>query len=280
MREGTNRAEWKERLCKKADSGEPVIFAAAGTGLSAKMYDISGVDGIVATGIGDFVQNGYPSAIGYMFYGDANALNQKVIGEVLVRAGEAPVIAGVGATDPFRNLRFMLEDLQKNGVKGIVNMPSVCVYDDLRRAQLQSGQFGYEEEAQMLELASEMGFFTVANVANAKDAERMCRAGADVLVVTCGFTVGGLSGTNAVTAMSMEDMIQNVREVLEVARTKGNQTLVLATGGLLNTVEAVQKLFEETGVHGFLGGSVFERLPIERAVTSTVKEYLTLSTNP
>lgn len=273
-----NRKEYKEQLLEKIGRKEPVLFAAAGTGLSAKMYDIANVDSIVTTSAGDFVQNGFPSAISCMFYGDANRLNQKVMAEVIVRAGKTPVIAGIGAHDPFRRLQFLLEEWEKQGVFGVTNMPTVCVYDALRRAQLQSGGCGYEEEAQMIEAAAKAGFFTMANVAGAEDALRMCRAGADALVVNCGFTVGGLSGANGVTALTMEEMQQRVQLVVEAVRGIGSDVIVLATGGLLNSPERVQQLFDKTGVQGFLGGSAFERLPIERAVTMTVETYLGMRT--
>lgn len=267
---------FKNRIAEK----HPVIFAAAGSGLVARMYDISKVDAIVATGIGDFVQNGFPSAMGHMFYGDANKLNQKVTNMVTMRVRDTPVIAGVGATDPFRNQTVMLEDLIKKGVAGIVNMPTVCVYDELRRAQLQSGKFGYEQEVQLIKEASGMGLLTVANVANAQDAHRMVEAGADVLVVICGFTVGGLAGADAVTAMSMKEVTEKVQEVVETVKNLGSDAVVLATGGLLNKPEAVEALFKMTDVEGFLGGSAFERIPIEKNVAQAVYAYQELTTRP
>src|SRR6266704_4199079 len=97
------------RLQAKAKEGKPVIGAGAGTGISAKCAEIGGVDLIIIYNSGRYRMAGRGSLSGLMPYGDANAIVMEMASEVLTIVKDTPVLAGVGGTDPVRQLPLFLK---------------------------------------------------------------------------------------------------------------------------------------------------------------------------
>ena len=93
------------RLRKVIAAGHPVIAAGAGIGLTAKFTERGGADLIVVYNSGRYRMTGYSSLAGYLPIGDANGI-VKEMGEreVLPVTRATPVIAGVFAADPTREM--------------------------------------------------------------------------------------------------------------------------------------------------------------------------------
>ena len=88
------------RLRAKADRGQAIIGAGAGTGLSAKCAEAGGADLIIIYNSGRYRMAGRGSLAGLMPYGDANAIVTEMAAEVLPVVRQTPVLAGVCGTDP------------------------------------------------------------------------------------------------------------------------------------------------------------------------------------
>lgn len=100
----------------------------------------------------------------------------------------------------------------------------------------------------------------------------MAEAGADVIISHVGLTVGGMIGTTK--SLSIEDSAKLTRSIMEAGKTKRDDVIYLAHGGPL----ATPKDFEEflkflPEIDGFVGASSMERIPTEKAVVETVKEF-------
>ena len=74
----------------------------------------------------------------------------------------------------------------------------------------------------------------------------------------------------------MDEIITFTQNITEVVHRENPDAIVLCHGGMLNTPERVQECFTHTDVQGFLGCSAFDRLPIERAISSTIEELCNL----
>jgi predicted TIM-barrel enzyme len=96
-----SRAEILARLRKKIDAGEPIVLGGAGIGLVAKIIDRAGIDIIMAYNTGPFRMDGHGSLAGYLAYGDANAITLDLALRILPVVENTPVIAGIGAADPY-----------------------------------------------------------------------------------------------------------------------------------------------------------------------------------
>ena len=111
------------RLRAKADRGQAIIGAGAGTGLSAKCAEAGGADLIIIYNSGRYRMAGRGSLAGLMPYGDANAIVTEMAAEVLPVVRQTPVLAGVCGTDPFRIIPQFLEQLSVLGFAGRPELP-------------------------------------------------------------------------------------------------------------------------------------------------------------
>ena len=103
MRQFT-RTEILERFRAKIQNNQPIIMGGAGIGLIAKVADSAGIDAIMAYNTGPFRMDGHGSFSGYLAYGDSNAITLELGRKILPVVKNAPVIAGIGAADPYRDI--------------------------------------------------------------------------------------------------------------------------------------------------------------------------------
>ena len=158
-----SRKEVRERLRKTLEAGRPVIAAGAGIGLSAKFAERGGADLVIIYNSGRYRMTGYSSLCGYLPIGDANAI-VKEMGEreVLPVTRDTPVIAGVFAADPTREMAHFLRELIDLGFSGVINFPSIAWVEGELRAGLESSGLGFQREVDMIRIAGEAGLFTLA----------------------------------------------------------------------------------------------------------------------
>jgi predicted TIM-barrel enzyme len=141
---------------------------------------------------GRFRMAGHGSLAGLMPFGDANAIVLEMANEVLPVVRRTPVLAGVCGTDPMRIMGRFLGQVATAGFAGVQNFPTVGLIDGTFRANLEETNLGYEKEVELIRLAREMDLLTTPYVFNPDDAERMAKAGADLLVAHMGLTTKGL----------------------------------------------------------------------------------------
>ena len=266
------RKEILERLQKVRAEGRPIIGAGAGTGISAKFEEAGGVDLIIIYNSGRYRMAGRGSLSGLMPYGDANAITQEMGNEVLTIIKNTPVIAGVCGTDPFRFMPLFLKHLAAAGFSGIQNFPTVGLIDGLFRQNLEETGMGYGLEVEMIRQAHELDLFTTPYCFTEQEAKEMSAAGADVVVAHLGLTTKGSIG--ATTAITLDQAPGKVQAIADAAKEVNPEVLVLCHGGPISEPSDAEYVLHRTnGIDGFYGASSMERLPVEKAITDTVKAY-------
>ncbi len=269
---GFPRSQVLERLRKIIAKGRPIIGGGAGTGISAKFEEAGRVDLIIIYNSGRYRMAGRGSLSGLMPYGDANAIVMEMASEVLTVVKDTPVLAGVCGTDPFRQMPIFLKQVADIGFSGVQNFPTVGLIDGLFRQNLEETGMGYGLETEMIRLAHKLDLLTTPYCFNADDAKTMAQAGADIVVAHLGLTTKGSIG--ATTAVTLEDAPVRVQEIADAARSVNPDVIVLCHGGPISEpADAEYVLHRTQGVHGFYGASSMERLPVEKAITETMKEY-------
>ena len=134
----------------------------------------------------------------------------------------------------------------------------------------------YDQEVSMIKTAHELDLLTTPYVFNVDEAEKMAKAGADILVAHMGLTTSGSIG--AATALSLDDCVQRIQEIRDVAQRINGEIIVLCHGGPIAAPEDAEYVLSRTkGVQGFYGASSVERLPVEKAVTETMRAFKDLS---
>ena len=164
------------------------------------------------------------------------------------------------------------------GVYSISNIgPSISYVDkdsQIFKVLTKSG-ITLDNEIEMLKLAKEMGMVSVGLAFDDEDSEKMIReARPDIFCFHAGTTKGGLKGydsgeTIEVTAQRTEKCVQVAREIMP-------EIILVAHGAAMENPADAQYMLNHTSVDGIWTGSSTERLPIERAVSSTAKEFADL----
>jgi predicted TIM-barrel enzyme len=271
-----NRADALARLRAQVTTGQPIIGAGAGTGLSAKCAAAGGADLIIIYNSGRFRMGGRGSLAGLLPYGDANAIVIDMASEVLPVVRETPVLAGVCGTDPFRLMPVFLEEIRRIGFSGVQNFPTVGLIDGTFRANLEETGMGFGLEVEMIRAAHEQDLLTAPYVFDPEQATEMSRAGADVLVPHMGLTTGGAIG--AQTAKTLDDCVGLIQAMHDAAKRVNPEILVLCHGGPIAEPDDAAYVLERTeGVSGFFGASSMERLPTEVAMTENMRRFKALA---
>ncbi|KOY60308.1 hypothetical protein AM629_20125 [Photorhabdus heterorhabditis] len=261
-----------ETLKQKVERNETIIGASAGSGLSARCEEAGGADLIIVYNSGRFRMAGRGSLAGLMPYGNANEIVREMGNEILPIIKETPVLAGVCGTDPFCNLSLFLDELKAQGFAGIQNFPTVGLIDGKFRKNLEETGMGYALEVKLILLAHEKGMMTTPYVFNEKEAEAMAQAGADIIVVHLGLTIGGDISAN--TSYDLKSCIPIINACASAAKAIRNDIITLCHGGPILEPEDVAYIMAHCpNCHGFYGASSMERLPTEQAIKHTIQKF-------
>ena len=287
-----NRKEILQNLRKSIADGVAIVGAGAGIGLSAKFIEQGGGDLIIIYNSGRFRMAGRGSLAGLMPYGNANDIVLDMVNnvaysfhakidpvcqanEVLPVVKKTPVLAGVCASDPFRDIERFLKQLKDLGFAGIQNFPTVGLIDGQFRQNLEETGMGYDAEVELVKKARELDLITTPYVFNVEEARKMSEAGADIIVAHMGLTTSGSIG--ATSGKSLDDCVKLIQEIRDQATKIKEDVIVLCHGGPIAAPEDAEYVMSRTkGVHGFYGASSMERLPVEEAITNITKTFKNL----
>ena len=267
-----NREQALTRLRATRATGQAIIGAGAGTGLSAKCAEAGGADLIIIYNSGRFRMAGRGSLSGLMPYGDANEIVVDMAREVLPIVRETPVLAGVCGTDPFRMMDVFVPELARIGFSGIQNFPTVGLIDGVFRQNLEETDMGYDKEVDLIAAANKKDLFTSPYAFNPEEARAMAKAGADMVVAHMGLTTAGSIG--AKTARTLDDSVRDVGAIVDAVKTIRPDCLVICHGGPIAEPEDARYVLSRLkACDGFYGASSMERLPTERAIRDQVKAF-------
>lgn len=266
---GPRRVALRQRCQDRLAQGQPFLLGAASAGIIAQAAASADIDLLLAYNIGAFRMDGHGSMVGYLPYGDANAMTLEMARHVLPVAGDVPIIAGVAAADPYRDVATLVDDLMGRGYAGITNTPTCGVYDGVFRETIEKQGFGFDKEIALIAKCSERDVPTVAYAFTPSQAAEMARAGADILTVHLGLTAPG--GPDAIGYA-----IERTREMCEAALEVRTDILIAAHGGPLENADAVGRLLADSPAQGYLGGSAVERLPVSVAVKQAIADFRAL----
>ncbi|KAI4961293.1 hypothetical protein J4E86_000320 [Alternaria arbusti] len=268
----SDRESILQNLRSQIDNGKIIVGAGAGIGLSAKFIEAGGGDLIIIYNSGRYRMAGRGSLAGLMPYGNANDVVLEMAGEVLPIVKSTPVLAGVCATDPFRDMSRFLKQLKDLGFAGIQNFPTVGLIDGTFRQNLEETGMSYDAEVEVMKMAREMDLLTTPYVFNVEEAKKMANAGADILVAHMGLTTSGSIGASS--GKSLDDCVKLIQEIRDTATGIKEDVIILCHGGPIAKPEDAEYVISRTkGVHGFYGASSMERLPVEDAITNITKTF-------
>jgi predicted TIM-barrel enzyme len=267
------KQEVVDRMKGEVKKGRAIFDAFAGTGISAKFAEVGGADMITTHILARFRMVGLSSMAGYLSIADANAVTLELgKRDILPVVKNTPVMAGLLGTDPTRDMDSFLDEIIAAGFCGILNCPTIALIDGNFRRTLEETGLTFDKEVEMIAIAHRKGLFTKAFCTTPEEASKMLEAGCDNIIAHGGNTRGGSIGSK--TVPPLDEMVNLVQRIVDVAKKKKTQTLVTCHGGATVTPEDVQYLLDRVkGLDGYVGGSTAERLPVEKSITQAVKSF-------
>ena len=271
------REQIQGALSERIRKNQAILAVDAGIGLVSKMAENAGIPLIFATAESRLRMMGLPSCSAYVAMRNANDLSIEAVQKAARMARRTPVLAGACPGDPMREPYDLLLQMRELGADGIlVGLPGGNGFGPKLDQDVAGSVLNAQADLELIGLASELSFYTAAVCYDALFAVKAAEQGVDLIVAHAGFTVSGFSGACPGKARDMQQTIEFVRELAEAVRKIVPHIPILCHGACLNTPEAVQKCMNETGVQGFWGGSVFDRIPMETAIGGTVSELKAL----
>ncbi len=270
------RSEILDRLNTKIRNNQPLLMGGAGIGLIAKVADRAGIDCILAYNTGPYRMDGHGSFAGYLAYGDSNQVTLDLGRKLLPVVENTPVIAGIGAGDPYRDISRLIDEMIGIGFSGIINVPTAGVYGGDMRKHIDLTGLGYPKEVDLIRMCRERDVFSMAYVFNPEESRAMAEAGADVVAPHVQYTTGGMVAASEEIAPGLDKACELTEAMCQAARAVNPDVILVSHGGPFNDPPTVQYSFEHTSVHGYMGASSIERIPVEIAITKVVKDFLAL----
>ncbi len=269
------RAEIMTRLKKTLKGGKPIIVAGAGDGFTAKLEEKGEVDIIGIYNSGRFRHFGGGSLCGLMPVGRNNDMVIEYASEIATQVKEVPVIAGFCAQDPRTVWEPWFRQLAELGVSGFMSFPTVGLIDadSKYRKNLEESGLGFYKEAEVLQLARELDYFTIGYCFTPDEAQMVAKAGVDIMACHVGLTAGGLIGAG--TVMSTNESIRVTRELIDAAKKvrPAMDFIAITHGGVMADPETTAPVLAATEAVGYLGASSIERTPVEPAVIKVCQDF-------
>ena len=266
------RAEIVKMYKGQRAKGDILVGVGAGTGITAKSSERGGADMLIIYNSGRYRMAGRGSLAGLLSYGDANQIVVEMASEVLPVVKDTPVLAGVCGTDPFRVMDVFLKELKDMGFSGVQNFPTVGLIDGVFRQNLEETDMGYDLEVEMIRKAHELDLLTTPYVFDPDQARKMAEAGADILVAHMGLTTKGTIG--AKTALTLDDCVVKVRDIMEAGREVNPDIMVICHGGPIAEPEDAKYVIDRIdGIDGFFGASSIERFAAEKGITAQTEAF-------
>ncbi|MEZ5040162.1 MAG: phosphoenolpyruvate hydrolase family protein [Saprospiraceae bacterium] len=276
----TSRAEILQKLQKKVKNNIPIFIASAGSGLVAQLLEKAGADCVNTFSGARLRANGMGTMSMLWPILDSNKQTLDYTREDIMPAikGDAFICACLNANDPLKDMRMVLNDCKAMGVFSVSNIgPSISYVDkdsEIFKVLTKSG-ITLDNEIELLKLAKEMDMVSVGLAFDLEDSVRIVEeAQPDIFCFHAGTTKGGLKGYDS--GETIEETAARTEEANKILRKIKPDVMLIAHGAALENPEDAQYILNHTTCDGIWTGSSTERIPIEKAVYATAKEFAEL----
>lgn len=250
-----------------------VVGAIVDSGLLAGCAVAGGADFLLGLSATPFRQRGISRLGVFLPYRNANEVTERLLSEHLYPwTNEVPVVAGMFAGDPRGAIGSRVARWIDLGASGICNYPSVTMLEGPFR-QLAAGEGAtVESELEMLREASALGNAAIGFVrADCAELESFAMLDLDALILHVGIT----DETHDVVQKRdrLAEIARELKRSLQRIRAVNRSLPCLMFGGAMTRPEDLQQVDPEFGYAGFVGGSVFCSMPIEKSVPGVVRSF-------
>ncbi|MEM6390504.1 MAG: phosphoenolpyruvate hydrolase family protein [Pseudomonadota bacterium] len=253
------------------DTSEFLVGVTVGSGAVASIATRSGADFLLAINAARLRNMGAPSISCMLPLADAVSLVDDYAATDVLPLVTQPVFAGMTCWQTDFNAQAQTRRLLEEGFAGVVNFPPSALYPPEIQRNLERAGVGFAAEIEMLRAAQNAGGLALAYCYNISQCRQAAIAGIGHILLNLGWNTGGLTSPSA--QVSLEEAAALAVSATRQIRRISPDAIVLLEGGPVETSEDLAFIREFAQLDGYVGGSTFERLPIERAITDRIATF-------
>ncbi len=248
-----------------------LIGAAIGSGTTALAAERGGADFLLAINAGRLRNMGAPSIACMLPIFDAGPLSQRFAQEELLAQCKIPILLGVNVWGPSFEPEAVAQTVKSAGFSGAVNFPSCMHYSRPMQQILARAGRGIEREVEQLRAVQDAGLTSVFYCATRTQARLAADAGIDMVCLNLGWNVGGVLGHQS--RVTLEEVATVAREIGRLIKRIHPQTRFFLEGGPIASAEDLGRVLSLAPIDGYVGGSTFERMPLEDSVADQIDRF-------
>lgn len=248
-----------------------IVGAAIGSGSTAIAAESAGCDILLAINAGRLRSMGAPSIACMLPIFQASRLTRTFAVEEILPQCSVPVLLGLNCFEEERDLKQQAKDLRSAGFAGAVNFPTSMHYSKSLQQILSRAGRGMERELETLLAVKAEGLMTMFYCADRTHARLAADAGIDLICLNLGWNVGGRTGHQR--RQSIEEVAVSVRDIGRLIKRINPDVKFLLEGGPIVTSDDLARLIRIAPVDGYVGGSTFERMPLEESVAKQIDDF-------
>lgn len=248
-----------------------LVGAAIGSGSTALAAERGGADFLLAINAGRIRAMGAPSIACMLPIFDSDALTIPFAVRELLPQCSVPVLIGRNVWGRDFSPEKIAEDVERQGFDGITNFPSSLHYSKSLQGILSQAGRGIEAEVEMLRAAKDRGLSVMFYCSNRTQARLAADAGLDLICLNLGWNVGGALGHRR--RASLEEVAMTARGISRLVKRINPSSRFLLEGGPIETAEDLEKVTRLEPIDGYVGGSTFERMPLEASIADQIARF-------
>lgn len=257
--------------CSELLSNDFLIGAAIGSGSAALAAERGGADLLLAISAGRLRNMGAPSIASMLPIVCANSSLQSYAFEEILSQCSVPVLLGVNVWAQSIDSEQLVNLLHQDGFAGAVNFPSFMHYPPSMQKLLSNSGRGIVEEINLLSAVQEAGMLSMFYCATREQARLAATIGLQHICLNLGWNMGGAMGHSQ--RISLEEAATVSHEIRRLVRRINPDARLLIEGGPIVTAADLGGILKLTQIDGYVGGSTFERLPLETSVAEEIDQF-------
>lgn len=257
---------------KFSDDDAPFLIGAAiGSGSTGLAAARGGADFLLAINAGRLRSMGAPSISCMLPIFDAASLTEPFARNELLPQCDIPILLGVDVWSRTFDPAKRAAEIAEAGFAGAVNFPSCMHYSRSMQQMLSRTGRGIEREVEQLRAVQDVGLTSMFYCATRTQARLAADSGIDMVCLNLGWNVGGMVGHRR--RATIEEVATAVREIGRLIKRINPRIRFLLEGGPIATAEDLGRLLRLAPIDGYVGGSTFERMPLEASVADQIDRF-------
>lgn len=253
------------------DTSKFLVGVTVGSGGVAAVATRSGADFLLAINAARLRNMGAPSIACLLPLADAVSLVDDYAASEVLPIVTKPVFVGLTCWRSGFDARAQTQRLMQEGFSGVVNFPTSGMYPTEIQRKLERAGVGFSAEMEMLMQAQRAGAMALAYCYSISQCRQAALAGVRHILLNLGFNIGGV--TSPTSDLSLEEAAALTVSATKQIRRIHPGAVVLLEGGPIESSNDLAFVRERAKLDGYVGGSTFERLPVEQAIADRIATF-------